>query len=232
MEGMQSARDIVQEMEKVGGQYALTKRYRHPSMQAIVRQKASGGLCFDLEKTVEMLTKALTFIEAVAKKEGSLFFVSTRRETADMVQKTAEELSQPYMVNRWVGGTISNFKNVRSRVERMEKLVKEREEGRWTHYTKKEKVLMTRELGKLQGKFSGIASMTERPAALIVFDTKREKIAVSEAIRSKIPVIGFSNANADLRAAQYPVPMNIYSREAVAYLLGLVKEAYTKGKEG
>lgn len=229
---MQSVKDIVQEMEKAGGQYALTKRYRHPSAQSVVEQKASGSLCFDLEKVAEMLTAALTFIGEVARSEKSILFVSTRRETVDLVQKTATELSQPYMVNRWVGGTISNFKNVRGRVERMEKLAKEQEEGQWTNHTKKEKVLMTRELGKLQGKFSGIVSMADRPAALVVFDTKREKIAVSEATRAKIPVIGFSNADADLRAVQYPVPMNIYSRDVVTYLLNLVKEAHTKGKEG
>lgn len=228
---MQSEKDVIQELENLGAQYALTNRYRHPSNQSLTEQRAVGQFVFDLEKVVAMLSHALAFVEEVGKKKGSILFVSTRRETTDLIQKTAENLSQPYMINRWIGGVISNFKNVRSRVDRMEKLAKENDEGAWTQYTKKERVLLTRELSKLKNKFSGIASMTELPAAVVVFDVKREAIAVKEALRSHIPIVGISNVNADIQLVQYPVSLNIYSRNVTAYVLTRIEEAYRKGEK-
>ena len=222
---------MIQEMEKAGGQYALTSRYRHPSAQSVVRKKSGGRVVFDLEKVAGLLSSALAFVEEVGRKKGTILFVSTRQETVSLAQKTAESLSLPYMLNRWIGGTISNFKNVRSRVERMENLAKELEDGAQTSlHTKKERVLLTRELSKLRSKFSGIASMVELPAAVLIFDARREKIAVDEALRSNIPVIGVSNADADIRLVHYPVPVNICSRSVVAYLLTLIEKAYRKGK--
>ena len=225
--------DIMNKMKEIGGHYAVTSRYCHPSLTSLVIAKKRERGVFDLEKTIEMMEGALAYIKEIGKKRKVILFVSSRQETLDLIEKTAIDLSLPYMVNRWIGGTLSNFKNIRSRVDRLEKLRKERDDGKWAKYTKKEKVLLNRELGKLESKFIGIKDMDVLPAAIFILDTKKEKIAVNEAHTANVPVIGFSNADADVNTIQYPIIANIYTRGAVEYILGLVADAYKQGvKEG
>lgn len=219
-------------MTKVGGQYALTNRYRHPSVSSFVTSGRGGRGVFDLEKITEVLQSALSFIEQLGRKKQIILFVSSRRETVDLVERIAADLSMPYMLNRWIGGTLSNFKNIKGRVDRMERLRKDSEEGKWSKYTKKERVLLNRELAKLENWFSGIGTMDVLPGAVFVLDVKKEAIAVSEANSVGISVIGFSNADADLTVAGYPIIANIHSHETVAYVLSLVKEAYEAGVKG
>ncbi len=226
---MTSNKEIAQEIERVGGHYAVTNQYRHPSLASMIEGKKGNRAVFDIEKIVTLLEKTLTSIEECGKKGQIILFVSTRQETVDLVKQTAENLSLPHMLNRWIGGTLSNFTNIKGRINKMSAMQKEKEEGAWTKYTKKEKVLLNRELTKLENRFTGIAALTELPQAVFVLDTRKEKIAVKEANSAGISVIGFSSANADVRCIQQPIIANIHSREAVAYILGLVETAYKKG---
>ena len=226
---MERNKDIAQEIVRVGGHYAVTNRYRNPSLTSLIEGKKGNRAVFDVEKIIALLEKTLSFIEECGKKGYVILFVSTRQETVDLVKKTAENLSLPYMLNRWIGGTLSNFINIKGRVSKMDTMQKEKEEGGWTKYTKKEKVLLNRELAKLENRFTGIASLSELPQAIFVLDTWKEKIAVKEANSAGVPIIGFSTANADIHCIQHPIIANIHSREAVAYILGLVEEAYKKG---
>lgn len=226
---MTSSKKIAQEIERVGGHYAVTSRYRHPSLASMVEGKKGNRAVFAIEKITAMLEETLTFIEECGKKGHIILFVSSRQETVDLVRQTAENLSLPYMLNRWIGGTLSNFTNIKGRIHKMSTMQKEKEEGAWTKYTKKEKVLLNRELTKLENRFTGIATLTELPQAIFVLDTRKEKIAVKEANSADVPVIGFSNANADVHQIQHPIIANIHSREAVTYILDLVEAAYKKG---
>ena len=225
---MPNNQDIGKEITKAGGQYAVSNRYRHPSFASMITG-TGGTAVFDLEKMVAMLQGTLSFVEACGKKGAVILFVSTRKETVGLVEGAAKNLSLPHMLNRWIGGTLSNFKNIRGRVERMESLRKEKEDGGWTQYTKKERILLNRELTKLESRFSGIASLTELPDAVFVLDTKKEHNAVTEVNSMGIPVIGLSNANADRSLIQHPIVANIQSRDAVRYILGLVESAYLAG---
>ena len=219
---------IAEKIKTCGAQYAVGKRYRHPSAASFLNKNDKGGM-FDIEKQVKMLTATLAFVGECGKKKQTILFVSTRQETVDLVRQTAQSLSMPYTLNRWIGGTISNFSNIRSRVEWMERLAKEKEEGKWEKFTKKEQVLMNRELVKLERKFSGIRVLEKLPDAVFVLDTWREKNAVSEASEAGIPIIGFSNANANIHRVQYPVVANIQSRNTVEYMLSLLSDAYKSG---
>lgn len=216
-------------MMKVGGQYAITSRYRHPSLIPFIAENKKDRGIFNLEKTVEVMEKTLAFIEECGKKGHIILFVSTRQETVDLMEQTALNLSLPYMLNRWIGGTLSNFKNIKGRTEKMKRMQQEKEEGRWTKYTKKEKVLFNRELSKLENRFTGIVSLNELPQIIFVLDTRKEKIAMKEANNAGIPVIGFSNADADINLIQHPIIANIHSRDTVAYVLNLIEEAYKEG---
>ena len=222
-------KDMAQEIVRVGGHYAVTNRYRHPSLSAFIEGKKGNRTVFDVEKTIGLLQETLAFIEECGRKGHIILFVSTRQETVDLVKQTAESLSLPYMLNRWIGGTLSNFANIKGRVKKMETMQKEKEGGGWTKYTKKEKVLLNRELAKLENRFTGITALHELPQAIFILDTRKEKIATKEANSMDIPVIGFSTANADLHRMQHPIIANIHSREAVVYIFGLVEEAYKRG---
>ncbi|MCY4576895.1 MAG: 30S ribosomal protein S2 [Candidatus Kaiserbacteria bacterium] len=226
---MANNKDIAQEIERVGGHYAVTNRYRHPSLGSMIEGKKGNQAVFSLEKVTDLLEKTLAFVEECGKKGHIILFVATRQETVDLVKQTAENLSLPYMLNRWIGGTLSNFTNIKGRINKMSTMQKEKEEGAWTKYTKKEKVLLNRELAKLENRFTGIAALTELPKAIFILDTRKESIAVKEANGAKVPVIGFSTANADIHRIQHPIIANIHSRQAVTYILSLVEEAYKKG---
>ena len=222
-------KEKIEAILKVGGQYAVTNRYRHPSLISFISRGRGFKKVFDLEKTAELMEKTLSFVEECGKKGHVILFVSTRQETVDLMKQAAENLSLPHMLNRWIGGTLSNFKNIRSRVEKMEKMQQEKDEGIWTKYTKKETVLLNRELAKLENRFTGVKSLTDMPHAVFVLDTRKERIAVKEANAVGVSVIGFSNADADLNLIQHPIIANIQSRDAVAYILSLVEEAYKRG---
>lgn len=226
---MTNNKELTQEIERVGGHYAVTNRYQHPSLASMIEGKKGSRAVFDIEKITTLLEKTLTFIEECGKKGHVILFVSTRQETIDSVRQTAKNLSLPYMLNRWIGGTLSNFTNIKGRINKMSTMQKEKEEGGWTKYTKKEKVLLNRELTKLENRFTGIATLTELPQAVFVLDTRKEHIAVKEANSTGVSVIGFSTANADIHRIQEPIIANIHSREAVTYILGLVETAYKKG---
>lgn len=226
---MVNSKELAQEIERVGGHYAVTNQYRHPSLASVVEGKKGNRAIFAMEKIVAMLEKTLAFVEECGKKGHIILFVSTRQESVDLVRKTAENLSLPHMLNRWIGGTLTNFTNIKGRLNKMSTMQKEKEEGAWTKYTKKEKVLLNRELAKLENRFTGIATVTELPQAIFVLDTRKESIATKEANSAGIPVIGFSSANADVHRIQHPIIANIHSREAVKYILTLVEEAYKKG---
>ena len=226
---MTDNKNIAQEIERVGGQYAVTNRYRHPSLASMIEGKKGNRAVFAVEKITDLLEKTLAFIEECGKKGHIILFVSTRQESVDLVKKTAENLSLPYMLNRWIGGTLSNFVNIKGRINKMIDMQKEKEDGAWTKYTKKEKVLLNRELAKLENRFTGVAKLIELPQAVFILDTRKEHIAVKEANTAEVPVIGFSTANADIYCIQHPIIANIHSREAVAYILGLVEAAYKKG---
>ena len=226
---MTTPKNLAQEIAKVGGQYAMTSRYRHPSVAPFIEGKGGGRNVFTVEKVAEVLQSTLSFVEECGEKGQIILFIATRQESVDLVRKTAEHLSLPYMLNRWIGGTLSNFKNIRGRVNKLDQLRKDKESGVWTKYTKKEKVLLNRELTKLENKFGGIFSLESPPNAVFILDTKKERIAVEEANGAEIPIIGFSSANADLHRIQYPIIANIHSRDAVAYILDLVEQSYQKG---
>ena len=226
---MSAQKVSIDDIVRVGGQYAVTGRYRHPSFASFVTASGHTRGVFDTEKVKETLSAALEFIEGCGKKKQTILFISTRQETVDLIKNTAESMTMPYMLNRWIGGTLSNFKNIRTRVARLGGLIKDRDEGNWAKHTKKERVLLNRELAKLAMKFSGIVPLENLPDAVFILDTRKEKNAVEEAIRMHIPVVGFSNADADIAKIDHPIMANIYSREAVAYILGLVEDAYIAG---
>ena len=140
---------IAENLNNLGGNYATTNKFRHPTQKDFIKISPKGRDFLDIEKISAKIEGTLKFVEECGEKGQIILFVSSRHETLDLVKKTAESLSLPFMTVRWIGGTLSNFRNIRSRVEKMIKLNKDKDTGGWSTFTKKEIVLLNRKLEKL-----------------------------------------------------------------------------------
>ena len=220
---------IKEELISVGGLYALTKRNRHPSNISAVESKGKGKDTFKADLVIENLEKALKCVAELGKHNSKILFVSSRKETLDLVEAAANDMDMPYVLGRWVGGTLSNFNNIKSRTERLVKLQKDLDSGEWDKFTKKERVLLGREMSKLETRFAGLVKLEIKPGALFVIDAKKESIAVTEAVGTDIKVIAFSNSDSDATKVDYPIIGNINSRKAVEIVLEQIKTAYKNG---
>jgi small subunit ribosomal protein S2 len=137
----------------------------------------------------------------------------------------------PYVDGRWIGGTLSNFGQIRKRIDRFEKLVSDREKGELAKYTKRERMLIDKEIASLEKMFFGIVSLKKIPDALFVIDPRREKIAVKEAQGMNVPVIALAGSDCDIREVKYPILGNDASKASIAYFLDEVAKAYQAGKK-
>ena len=137
----------------------------------------------------------------------------------------------PYVAGRWIGGTLTNFKNIRKRIDLLLKLMQQRESGELEKYTKKERLLIDREIENLLARFGGLVTMTDLPAALFVVDSRHEDTAVKEANQMKIPVVGLSSSDCDFSRVQFPIPANDTSIRSVRLVCEALSEAYLMGKK-
>lgn len=168
--------------------------------------------------------------EKAIGRAGQLLFVGGKNEAVDIVKEVAERIGAPYVAGRWIGGTLTNFKNIRKRIDRLEKLMSERDSGELEKYTKKERLLIDREITELLARFGGLVKMLDLPSALFIVDTKREETAVREANQLGIPVIGLSSSDCDFSMVQYPVPANDTSVRSIRLVAETIAEAFEKGK--
>jgi small subunit ribosomal protein S2 len=199
-----------------------TKRW-NPKMKRYIFGQRNGIYIIDLSKSLELLTEALTFLHATASRGRKTLFVGTKKQAQDTIREVAEKCAQPYVVNRWLGGALTNNQTVRISVGRMRELEQMEEDGRMEALSsKKEVAQLRRELAKLHRNLSGIADMDELPGALFVVDCNREAIAIAEANRLKIPVVAIVDTNCDPNMIDYPVPGNDDAIRAIRLILTLV----------
>lgn len=218
-------------MFKAGAHFAYSKSRRHPTVAPYIFGSKNKVEIFDLEKTSDLLAKTLEFVKSLGKEGKTIVLVGGKSEAREAVRTTAESLGLPYVDGRWIGGTITNFPEIKRRVEKFEKLTMEKEKGELTKYTKKERLLIDREIVNLESMFGGIVSMKETPKAILVVDPKREKNAVKEANDKGIPVIAIAGSDCDLAEVQYPIVGNDSSRSSIKFFLNAFAEAYAEGKK-
>ena len=214
-----------------GAHVGYSRTRRHPTSAPFLYSTKDRTDIFDLEETTKRLEKATEFAAVLAAAGKQIVFVGGKHEAQDAIQAGAEKAGLPFVAGRWIGGTLTNFKNIRKRIDRLEKLMNERETGELAKYTKKERLMIDREIEELQGRFGGIVAMKELPAALFVVDTRHEKTAVQEANQLGIPVIGLSSSDCDFSLVRYPIPANDTSVKAIRLIVGEIADAYQKGKK-
>lgn len=217
-------------MFKVGAHFGLTKARRHPTAKPFVFGAKNKIEIIDLEKTDAALTKAIDFVKAVAASGRIVLFAGSKSEALTAVTAAGTKTGCPFVAGRWIGGTITNYTEIKKRIEKLETRLKEREKGELIKYTKKERLLIDREIAKLERFFAGLVPLKEKPAALIVVDSKREHNAVAEARQAKIPVIALSSTDCDLSQVNYPIPANDASAASISFFLSEIAQAYSSSK--
>lgn len=216
-------------MFSVGAHFAYSKSRRHPSAAPYIFGAKNGIEIFDLEKTSPLLEDALIFIEKIASEGRQILFVSGKREAILPIREAADKINQPYVAGRWIGGTLTNFDEIKKRVNRLETLLQEKEKGLLAKYTKKERLLIDREIEKLTTRFGGIVSMKGKPGAIFVVDADQEDIAVKEAAVGNIPIVSISNSDCNLSKITYPIPANDGSVRSISFVLENIIKAFEEG---
>ncbi len=222
---------LIQRLFSAGAHFGFRKSRRHPSVIPYLFTTKEGIDIFDLEKTTTSLAEAKETLTQMGKSGKTVLFVGTKDESSVLVKKAAEEAEAPYVVNRWIGGMLTNFTEIKKRITRLESLVHERESGELERkYTKKERVLIGREIDKLTFNFGGIKDMNKMPDLMLVVDPRYDHIAVTEATDKNIPVMAIMGSDCDASNIKYPVVANDSLQTSVGLLLKELTTAYTEGK--
>jgi|TARA_Y100000310_G_scaffold63585_1_gene59052 small subunit ribosomal protein S2 len=220
----------IERMFHAGAHFGYSKSRRHPSVSEFIFGTKNRVEILDLEKTNELLQEAKAFVEKLGQEKKTLLFVGSKNEGRDVIKNTAISLDMPYVSGRWIGGTITNFPQIKKRIERLEELSEQREKGELSKYTKKERLLIDREIEKLETNFLGLLPIKEKlPDALFVVDVKHENIAVTEARKAGIPVVSVSNSDCDMTGVNYPIVANDATLGSIKFFTDEIAEAYREG---
>jgi small subunit ribosomal protein S2 len=220
----------IQMLYEAGAHFGFARARRHPSAAKYLFGTKDRTDIFDLEETGKRLAAAAALTSSIAGSGKHLLFVGGKNEVLSIIKETAERVGAPYVAGRWIGGTLTNFKNIRKRIDRLQKLMAQRESGELEKYTKRERLLIDREIDELLARFGGLVQMSELPGALFIIDTRHEATAVAEANQLHIPVIGLSNSDCDFSLVQYPIPGNDTSVRSVKLVTEEIANAYAEGK--
>ena len=222
---------IIDSMFKAGAHFAYAKSRRHPSAEPFIFGVKNKVEIFDLEKTKEFLEKAKDFVRKISGEGGQILFVGGKNESRDAILNGALSIDMPYVAGRWIGGTITNASEIEIRIEKLKDLVSKREKGELSKYTKKERLVIDREIEHLEKNFRGLVSLKGKPQAIFVIDSKKEKNAVSEGKRSGIPIIALQGSDCDIKDSDYPIPANDSSIASIRFFVNEIVEAYKAGKK-
>ncbi len=221
---------LIEKMFSVGAHFGYSRSRRHPTTSSYIFGAKNKVEIINLEKTEELLNTALEFVKTLGSESKTLLLVSGKNEAREAIEAGAAKIEMPYVAGRWVGGTFTNADNIRKRVEKMLDLVSQREKGELAKYTKKERLLIDRQIEKLELLFSGLTTLKQLPAALFVVDSRREHIAVEEAKKLKIPVLALCGSDCNLKEVDFPVVANDSSITSIKFFVDKITEAYKEGQ--
>ena len=222
----------MQGLLEAGVHFGHQTRRWNPKMKPYIFAQRGGIYILDLQKTLAELENAYNFARTVGQRGGTVLFVGTKKQAQEPLVRAAQHSGMPYVTHRWLGGMLTNWDTVRSRVTYMEKLEKMIEDGTMGELPKKEQILLGKKLVKLQNNLSGIRDMKSMPTAIFVVDTKREINAVNEARRLNIPIIGMLDTNADPDEVDYPVPANDDAIRSIALVADVIASGILDGNGG
>jgi small subunit ribosomal protein S2 len=220
----------LEELMDAGAHFGHQTRRWNPKMEEYLYGSENGVHIFDLTKVKPLIEEALEFLTRSVKEGKTVLILGTKKQIKDKVAEVAEKIGAPYINERWLGGIISNFPQMQRSIKKMEEMKENMATGFYNKYTKKERLLIDREIARLERFFGVIKTLKNIPDVLFVIDTKREVGAVHEANVRKVPVVGIVDSNSDPDMVDYPIPMNDDASKTLEYILNLVGEAIEQGK--
>ena len=223
------AKISIQTLLDAGAHFGHQKRRWNPKMKPFIFGARGDIYILDLKQSLMGMDQAYTFVSNIAKNGGSVLFVGTKKQAQEAVADAANRCGMYYVNARWLGGMLTNFVTIRSRVTRMEELEAMEADGRMALLPKKEQILLRKELSKLQLNLNGIRNMKRVPDAIFVIDTNREEIAIREAHRLNIPVVGTLDTNCDPDDVEYGIPANDDAIRSVKLLADFIADAVVAG---
>lgn len=219
---------LAKEMLQAGVHFGHRKSRWNPRMEPYIYGLKNDIHIIDLEKTVEKLNDALNFIKEIMEKNGKILFIGTHLQAQSSVEESAKKCRMPYVVSRWIGGLLSNFKIVRKRIDYLIDLEKKRESGELKKYTKKEQKKIEDEIIKLTKKFGGLKELTNLPDAILTLSAKEQKTAIKEARIKKIPIISLVDTDTNPMGIDYIIPSNDESISAIKVMLEQIEKIIIK----
>lgn len=212
-------------LKKAGLQYGYSRTRRHPSTKPFIEGNYNGVDFINLEKTESQLKEAITFLTSMSGAGKTILFVGVKPEIRQIIKEVALSLNAPYISERFIGGTLTNFPQIKKRIEKLHDLLKKKETGELAVYTKKEQLLIQRDIDRLDRDFGGISSLTNTPAVVVVIDPRHEDMCIKEAKRLHIPVVALCNTDCTIEGIEYPIVGNDGSVSSVRFVLEAIKNA-------
>lgn len=226
-----SDKNLVSRLFEAGSHFGFKKARRHPTVAPFLYATKEGSDVIDLAITSESLVTAKAALKEAGSMGKTVLFVGTKDEASKIVKAAAEKSESPYVTNRWIGGMLTNWSEIKKRINRLEALTNEKTTGELDRkYTKKERVVIGREATKLEFNFFGISKMTKMPDLMLVVDPRHDHIAVSEATEKRIPVMAVMSTDGDASLIKYPVVANDALQSSVSLIVEELSSAYSEGK--
>lgn len=220
----------LEELLEAGCHFGHQVRRWNPKMAQYIYGAREGIHIFDLAKTREALNEAAEAVRKVASESKVILFVGTKRQAGDIVRDAAVKVGMPYVSSRWLGGTLSNFEQIRRSTKSLLDMKKAREEGKYQEYTKHERLLIDRKIDELERKFGGIVKLDRLPDMLFIVDTHEEEKAVFEAKKLGIPVVGVVDTNGDPSLVEYSIPANDDAVKSIGLVVDYITNAIEVGQ--
>ena len=223
------AQVTMKEMLDAGVHFGHQTQRWNPKMKPYVYTARGGIHIIDLQKTVVRANKAADYVKEIAANGGRMIFVGTKKQAIEPVQEAAAKCGQYYITKRWLGGMMTNFETIKSSIDRLRKVDQMKEKGEFNYLTKKERAKIEKEYLRLSEFLNGIRDMKEMPSVMFVVDLPKEHIAVAEAKRLGMSVVGIADTNSDPESIDYPIPGNDDAIRSIKLFANLVAEAYLEG---
>ena len=222
----------IKQLLEAGAHFGHQTGRWHPRMKNYIFTKRNGIHIIDLEKTASMLDKAYEYVRELAAGGSTILFVGTKKQAQESIVEEARRCSMPYIDQRWLGGMLTNFTTIQARIDHLVRLEDQQSRGEFGRLTKKEISKINEEIDKLNKQMGGIKEMTSLPSALFIVDLTKEDIALAEAKRMGIPVVGIADTNCNPDTIDYPIPANDDAIRAIKLICVKIADAVLEGKAG
>ena len=219
------------DMLKAGIHFGHQKARWHPKMKPFIFTSKNGISIINLEKTAQQLGKACEFVGKLVSQGKNILLIGTKRQAQEIIKKYAQETGMPYVINRWLGGTFTNFSVILKVINKLKDLKEKKKKGELDKYTKKERMLLDEEIARLEKLVGGIESLGKLPEAIYLVDLKQERTALREAKRMKIPVVAMVDTNSNPEGVKYPIPANDDATKSIEFVTGKIAAAIKEGKD-